>query len=71
MASLPSGLERLSLVANAALINLTIVVLVRNELLLAGLYWTFNFAPLRRFYFHRMLHSIGGLHVGCAFATFV
>ncbi|KAG8741926.1 hypothetical protein FRC10_002291 [Ceratobasidium sp. 414] len=71
LAVLPAGPERLSLVANASLINLTIVVLVRNELLLAALYWSFNFAPFRRFYFHRMLHSIGGLHVGCAFATFV
>ncbi|KAG9126456.1 hypothetical protein FRC07_003350 [Ceratobasidium sp. 392] len=71
LAVLPSGPERLSLVANASLINLTIVVLVRNELLLAALYWCFNYAPFRRFYFHRMLHSIGGLHVGCAFATFV
>lgn len=71
MAALPSGSERLSLVANASLINLTIVILVRNELALAALYWVFNYAPFRRFYFHRMLHSIGGLHVGCAFATFV
>ncbi|CAE6446353.1 unnamed protein product [Rhizoctonia solani] len=71
LAALPSGPERLSLVADASLINLTIVVLVRNELLLAGLYWSFNFVPFRRFYFHRMLHSIGGLHVGCAFATFL
>ncbi|KAB5590993.1 membrane protein [Ceratobasidium theobromae] len=71
LAALPSGSERLSLVANASLINLTIVVLVRNELALAALYWVFNYAPFRRFYFHRMLHSIGGLHVGCAFATFV
>ncbi|QRW04222.1 hypothetical protein RhiLY_03221 [Ceratobasidium sp. AG-Ba] len=50
LAVLPSGPERLNLVANASLINLTVVV---------------------RFYFHRLLHSIGGLHVGCAFATFV
>ncbi|KAG8725025.1 hypothetical protein FRC09_009925 [Ceratobasidium sp. 395] len=26
--------------------------------------------PFRRFYAHRMLHSIGGLHVGCALAAF-
>ncbi|KAF8674235.1 nitric oxide dioxygenase [Rhizoctonia solani] len=71
LAALPSGPERLSLVADASLINLTIVVLVRNELLLAGLYWSFNYVPFRRFYFHRMIHSIGGLHVGCAFATFL
>ncbi|CAE6459362.1 unnamed protein product [Rhizoctonia solani] len=58
-------------IAHAALINLMIVVLVRNELLLAAAYYSFNYIPFRRFYFHRMLHSIGGLHVGGAFATFI
>ncbi|KAG8712901.1 hypothetical protein FRC08_013951 [Ceratobasidium sp. 394] len=58
-------------IAHAAIINLTIVVLVRNELLLGAAYYSFNYIPFRRFYFHRMLHSIGGLHVGGAFATLI
>ncbi|GAB1526586.1 hypothetical protein RhiTH_009754 [Rhizoctonia solani] len=62
---------RTSFIAQASLVNLTITVLVRNELLLAGLYWAFSKIPFRRFYAHRMLHSIGGLHVGCAFGTFI
>ncbi|CAE6395245.1 unnamed protein product [Rhizoctonia solani] len=62
---------RTNYIAQASLINLTITVLVRNELLLAGLYWAFSQIPFRRFYAHRMLHSIGGLHVGCAFGTFI
>ncbi|KAH7335747.1 hypothetical protein B0J17DRAFT_53063 [Rhizoctonia solani] len=63
--------SRTNYIAQAALVNLTITVLVRNELLLAALYWAFSKIPFRRFYAHRMLHSIGGLHVGCAFGTFI
>ncbi|CAE6439562.1 unnamed protein product [Rhizoctonia solani] len=62
---------RTNFIAQASLVNLTVTVLVRNELLLAGLYWAFSKIPFRRFYAHRMLHSIGGLHVGCAFGTFI
>ncbi|KAF8603150.1 hypothetical protein BDV93DRAFT_508648 [Ceratobasidium sp. AG-I] len=58
-------------IAHAAIINITIVVLVRNELLLNLAYYTFNYIPFRRFYFHRMLHSIGGLHVGGSFASLI
>jgi hypothetical protein len=68
---LPDDITRTSFIAQASLINLTITVLVRNELLLVGLYWAFSKIPFRRFYPHRMLHSIGGLHVGCAFGTFM
>ncbi|CEL62201.1 hypothetical protein RSOLAG1IB_10283 [Rhizoctonia solani AG-1 IB] len=65
------SIARTNFIAQASLVNLTITVLVRNELLLAGLYWAFSKIPFRRFYAHRMLHSIGGLHVGCAFGTFI
>ncbi|QRV76952.1 nonribosomal peptide synthetase [Ceratobasidium sp. AG-Ba] len=58
-------------IAHAAVINLTIVILVRNELLLGAAYYSFNYIPFRRFYFHRMLHSIGGLHVGGSFAALI
>lgn len=71
LSKLPSDTARTNYVAQASLVNLTITVLVRNELLLNGLYWAFSKIPFRRFYAHRMLHSIGGLHVGCAFGTFI
>ncbi|CAE6440166.1 unnamed protein product [Rhizoctonia solani] len=71
MAHHEHGPEIVNGIAHAALINLMIVVLVRNELLLGAAYYSFNYIPFRRFYFHRMLHSIGGLHVGGAFATFI
>ncbi|KEP49362.1 membrane protein [Rhizoctonia solani 123E] len=71
VSKLSTSTARTNYIAQASLINLTITVLVRNELLLAGLYWAFSKIPFRRFYAHRMLHSIGGLHVGCAFGTFI
>jgi hypothetical protein len=61
----------LDILAYIAVANLTITIIVRNELLLAGLYYSFNFIPFWKFQFHRMLHSIGGLHVGASIATFV
>jgi hypothetical protein len=57
--------------AYIAIANLTATIVVRNELLLAGLYYSFNYIPFWKFQFHRMLHSIGGLHVGAGIATFV
>ncbi|CAE6409015.1 unnamed protein product [Rhizoctonia solani] len=71
VSKLSSSVTRTNYIAQAALVNLTITVFVRNELLLTGLYWAFSKIPFRRFYAHRMLHSIGGLHVGCAFGTFI
>ncbi|KAG8707559.1 hypothetical protein FRC11_007337 [Ceratobasidium sp. 423] len=71
VSKLSPSVTRTNYAAQASLINLTITIFVRNELLLAGLYWTFSKIPFRRFYAHRMLHSIGGLHVGCAFTTFI
>ncbi|CAE6401777.1 unnamed protein product [Rhizoctonia solani] len=71
ISKLSASTARTNYIAQASLVNLTITVLVRNELLLAGLYWAFRKVPFRRFYVHRMLHSIGGLHVGCAFGTFI
>ncbi|KAJ1300378.1 hypothetical protein OPQ81_005197 [Rhizoctonia solani] len=70
VSKLSPSAARTNYTAQASLVNLTITVLVRNELLLTGLYWAFSKVPFRRFYAHRMLHSIGGLHVGCAFGTF-
>jgi hypothetical protein len=71
IARLPRDASRTSIIAQVALVNLTITVLVRNELILAASYWLASMIPFRRFYPHRMLHSVGGLHVGCAFATFM
>ncbi|CAE7200245.1 unnamed protein product [Rhizoctonia solani] len=71
VSKLSPSAARTNYIAQASLVNLAITVLVRNELLLAGLYWAFSKIPFRRFYAHRMLHSIGGLHVGCAFGTFI
>ncbi|KAG9105519.1 hypothetical protein FRC07_009219 [Ceratobasidium sp. 392] len=71
VARLPRSPARTSFIAQASLSNLTLAVLVRNELILAVSYWLVSKFPFRRFYAHRMLHSIGGLHVGCALATFV
>ncbi|KDN34441.1 hypothetical protein RSAG8_12473, partial [Rhizoctonia solani AG-8 WAC10335] len=71
VSKLSPSVARTNYTAQASLVNLTITVLVRNELLLTGLYWAFSKVPFRRFYVHRMLHSIGGLHVSCAFGTFI
>lgn len=57
--------------AYLSVFNLTMTIVIRNELLLTLLYWSFNYVPVFKFQFHRMLHSIGGLHVGAGFATFV
>jgi hypothetical protein len=57
------------LFAYFALGNLTITILVRNELLLIFFYWSFKFIPVFKFQLHRMLISIGGLHVGAGIAT--
>src|SRR5579859_73148 len=54
-----------------AVSNLTATIIVRNELLLLVLYRSFNYAPVLKFHSHRMIHSIGGLHVGAGVATFV
>ncbi|KAG9078361.1 hypothetical protein FS749_009602 [Ceratobasidium sp. UAMH 11750] len=70
VARLARSPARTSFIAQASLANLTLAVLVRNELILATLYYLISKFPFRRFYAHRMLHSIGGLHVGCALATF-
>ncbi|KAG8705410.1 hypothetical protein FRC09_002971 [Ceratobasidium sp. 395] len=70
VARLSRSPSRTSFIAQASLANLTLAVLVRNELLLGLSYWLVSMFPFRRFYAHRMLHSIGGLHVGCALATF-
>ncbi|KAF8599507.1 hypothetical protein BDV93DRAFT_546855 [Ceratobasidium sp. AG-I] len=68
---LEASTNRTTYVAQAALVNLTITVLVRNELILTALYWGSNLVPVRRFYAHRMVHSIGGLHVGCGIGAFL
>jgi len=57
--------------AYVAVANLTVTILVRNELLLTCLYYSFNYIPFWKFQFHRMLHSIGGLHVSAGIAAFV
>ena len=54
-----------------AVSNLTATIIARNELLLLALYVSCNYAPVFKFHFHRMLHSIGGLHVGAGVGTFV
>ena len=54
-----------------AVINLTVAIIVRNELILLALYVSFNHIRVGKFHSHRMLHSIGGLHVGAGVATFV
>ncbi|KAG8741087.1 hypothetical protein FRC10_003327 [Ceratobasidium sp. 414] len=61
---------RTGFIAQASLANLTLAVVIRNEFVLAALYYLISKFPFRRFYAHRMLHSIGGLHVGCALAAF-
>jgi hypothetical protein len=58
-----------ALFAYLALANLTVTILVRNELVLLFLYWSFKYIPIFKFPCHRMLHSIGGLHVGTGIAT--
>jgi hypothetical protein len=65
------GESSTSMFAYFAIANLTITILIRNELLLTFLYWSFNYIPFFKFQFHRMLHSVGGLHVGAAVATVV
>jgi hypothetical protein len=61
--------ESETLFAYLSLANLTTTILVRNELLLTFLYWSFAYVPCFKFQLHRMLHSIGGLHVGAGIAT--
>jgi hypothetical protein len=63
------ALESTTFFAYLSLANLTVTVLVRNELLLTFLYWSFKYIPWFKFPFHRMLHSIGGLHFGAGIAT--
>ena len=63
------GVQKIT--AEVALANLTATIVVRNELLLISLYHAFNYIPCWKFQCHRMLHSIGGLHVGAGVATFI